>query len=72
MNYGLYVADAFSAELTLVHVMVLPAEQPAVTEAKQKLTSLLPEAFKKKARLRVLHEDITYQPPNCLDARRTT
>jgi len=51
LEYGLFLADAFAAEVTLVHVVVLPAEESAGAEAEEKLASLLPGSFSGKVRL---------------------
>jgi nucleotide-binding universal stress UspA family protein len=42
LDYGLSIAAAFSSRLTLVHVLVLPVEDGAERQARERLAALLP------------------------------
>ena len=48
LNYGLYFTDAFSAELTLIHVLIEPTDEHAVKDTEQRLEALIPDPVRSR------------------------
>jgi nucleotide-binding universal stress UspA family protein len=51
IRYGLSMAEAFSADLTLIHVLVQPAEPADAEAAEARLRSHVDESFRGRARI---------------------